>query len=858
MAWTLKVNGVLYDIAEDKRLIDYLREDLGLISVKDGCSEGACGTCSVIADGKLVKACVRRVSQMDGKSITTVEGLSPREKEVYVHAFAEAGAVQCGYCTPGMVIAAKVLLDNNPDPTRDEIVRAIHGNLCRCTGYKSIVNAIELAARFFRENLEVPLQPDEAGINDRTHRLDIAEKVLGTGKFPDDYQFDDMVYGQALRTRYPRARVDRIDVSRALQHPDCIDVLTAADVPQNIIGHIVQDWNVMIAEGDITHYIGDSVALAVSKKRESLPEILELIEVDYTPFEPIVDPFEAMKEDAPKIHPKGNILSSEHLRRGDPEKAIKEAAYTVTETYHVSWQEHAFLETECAIAWPSEDGGVHLITASQSIYDEQREVSNMLQLPRKKVHVRSGLVGGAFGGREDMSVQHHAALIAWKTGRRVNVKLSRSDSTLVHTKRHPMTMKMTTSCDAEGHVTALIAEIVADTGAYASLGGPVTQRACTHAGGPYNFQNIDIKGYAVYTNNVVSGAFRGFGVTQSCYAMECNLNLLAEKCGIDPWEFRYKNVVRPGDTLPNGQIVDESCGIAECLEAVKEAYDSSPRAGIACAFKNSGLGVGVPDIGRCRLTVKEGKIYVLTSAACTGQGIAQTVVSITCETLGCPPSMTVYVQPNTDLTPDAGTSTASRQTLFTGEATRIAALQLKEALEEAGGDLSALEGRQFDGEFGPPTDPLGSDKKNPISHIGYSYGCEVAIIDEKGELEKMVGAYDVGTPINITAVEGQIEGGCVMGLGYALTEDFVNPDGVPKFKLGTYGLFRARQVPILETHIVRGPGVKEAAYGARGIGELACIPIAPAVAHAYSRLDGVMRKSLPMENTFYRKKARKP
>ena len=201
----------------------------------------------------------------------------------------------------------------------------------------------------------------------------------------------------------------------------------------------------------------------------------------------------------------------------------------------------------------------------------------MLQLPREKVHVRSGLVGGAFGGREDMSVQHHAALIAWKTGRRVNVKLSRSDSTLVHTKRHPMTMKMTTSCDAEGRVTALIAEIVSDTGAYASLGGPVTQRACTHAGGPYNFQNIDIKGYAVYTNNVVSGAFRGFGVTQSCYAMECNLNLLAEKCGIDPWEFRYKNVVRPGDTLPNGQIVDESCGIAECLEAVKESYTTRVR-----------------------------------------------------------------------------------------------------------------------------------------------------------------------------------------------------------------------------------------------------------------------------------------
>jgi len=526
----------------------------------------------------------------------------------------------------------------------------------------------------------------------------------------------------------------------------------------------------------------------------------------------------------------------------------------VTETYRVSWEEHAFLEPECAIAWPSDDGGVHLITASQSIYDEQREISTMLKLAPGQVHVRSALVGGAFGGREDMSVQHHAALLAWKTGRRVNVRLSRYESTIVHTKRHPMTMKMTTACDAKGRLTGLVAEIVADTGAYASLGGPVTQRACTHAGGPYNFQNVDISGKAVYTNNVVSGAFRGFGVTQSCYAMESNLNLLAEKCGMDPWEFRYLNVVRPGDVLPNGQIVDPSCGLAECLEAVKEAYQSGPYTGIACGFKNSGLGVGVPDFGRCTLSVEEGKIHIRTSAACSGQGVAQVVTSIVCQTLDCDVSHTVFELPNTDRTPDAGTSTASRQTLFTGEATRQAAEDLKAALDAVGGDLSMIEGMEFFGEFGPPTDPLGSPKPNPVSHIGYSYGCEVTILDEKGEIQKMVGAYDVGTPVNLTAVEGQIEGGCVMGLGYALTEEFVNPGGIPKFKLGTYGLFRANRVPEIETHIVRGPGYVDVAYGARGIGELACVPIAPSVAHAYYRLDGKWRTSLPMEDTFYRKK----
>ena len=857
MSWTLTVNHQQHTIAEDKRLIDFLRDDLGLTSVKDGCSEGACGTCSVVADGRLVKACIQKVSRLDGAEITTVEGLSPREKEVYVHAFGEAGAVQCGYCTPGMVIAAKVLLDKNLDPTRDDIAKAITGNLCRCTGYKKIIDAIEMAAMYFRTGLPVPEIESSASVGDRSPRVDVAEKVLGIGKFPDDYQFEDMIYGQALRSRYPRARVNRIDISKALEHPDCVAVLTADDVPNNTIGHIVQDWDVMIREGDITHYIGDSIALVATGKRESLQEVLDLIEVDYTELEPVLDPFEAMKEGAPKIHESGNILSNERLIRGNAHKAVAEAAHVVTETYHVSWEEHAFLETECAIGWPSDDGGVHLITASQSIYDEQREVSTMLKIKPELVHVRSGLVGGAFGGREDMSVQHHAALLAWKTGRRVNVKLSRYDSTLVHTKRHPMTMKMTTSCDADGHITALISEIIADTGAYASLGGPVTQRACTHAAGPYNFQNVDVTGKAVYTNNVVSGAFRGFGVTQSCYAMECNLNLLAEKCGIDPWEFRYRNVVRPGDSLPNGQIVDASTGLAECLEAVKEAYDSSPYAGIACGFKNSGLGVGVPDFGRCTLSVENSKIHIRTSAACSGQGVAQMVTSVVCQTVDCDISDTVFEHPDTDRTPDAGTSTASRQTLFTGEATRQAAQDLKDALDAVGGDFAKLEGLEFFGEFGPPTDPLGSPKKNPISHIGYSYGCEVAIIDEKGELQKMVGAYDVGTPVNITAVEGQIEGGCVMSLGYALTEDFVNPGGIPKFKLGTYVLFRANRVPEIETHIVRGPGSIDIAYGARGIGELACVPIAPAVVHAYYKLDGKMRTSLPMEDTFYRKTKKK-
>lgn len=867
--YSLNINGVKVIAKEDKKLLDYLRDDLRIVSVKDGCSEGACGACTVLVDGKAIKACVQKVSKFVGKEIITIEGISNREKEVYKHCFAEAGAVQCGFCIPGMILSAKGLLDVDLNPTPDMVKKAIRGNICRCTGYKKIEEAILMAAKYFRENLEIPQKEMNAEISMQFKRVDAEEKILGTGEFVDDIVVQGMVYAKALRSKYPRAIVNKIDLSKALAHKDVIKILTAKDVPHNKTGHLIQDWDVMIAEGDTTRYIGDALALVATYHKETLDEVINLIEVNYTVLEPVTSPMDALKADAPLIHSSGNVLSKELLRRGNVKEAIKNSKYVITKKYSTPFQEHAFMEPECAIAMPEGEDGLLLYTGSQSIYDERREISNMLQIPEEKIHCQSKLVGGGFGGKEDMSVQHHAALMAWYIKRPVKVKFSRQESINYHTKRHAMEMEFTTACDENGHLTAMKAVIIADSGAYASLGGPVLQRACTHAAGPYNYQNIDILGLSVYTNNVVGGAFRGFGVPQSCFATENNINLLAEMVGISPWEIRYRNAIKPGQELPNGQIADESTAMVECLEAVKEEFEAHPYAGIACGFKNSGIGVGLKDIGKCILSVESGIVHIRTSAACMGQGVATMCTQMVCETTKLDPSLIFVERPDTVRTPNAGTSTASRQTVLTGEATKNASVKLLEDIEKQRklfeniedasieNILENLEGNEYYGEFSAVTDPMGSTKMNPVSHISYSYGAQVVILDESGKVDKVVAAYDVGTTVNPKSAEGQAEGGIAMGLGFALTEDFKVEGGLPKVKYGTLGLMRATDTPKIEVKFVHGKGKIPQAYGAKGIGELCLVPTAPACSHAYYRLDGELRTKLPLQNTYYKNKKEK-
>ena len=852
---TFTVNGQSVTVEKNQKLIRYLRDTLHLTSVKDGCSEGACGTCHVLIDGKPTKACIPQTDKLEGKTILTVEGLSDWEKQVYTFAFGEAGAVQCGFCIPGMVISAKALLDGNPDPTREEAAFAIRNNICRCTGYVKIIDGILLAGKILREGKLPAASADDWKMGSRVHRLDVEEKVLGYGQYPDDVYVDGMCYGGAVRSQYARARVLSIDTRQAEALPGVVCVLTQKDIPGKInVGHLKKDQPTMIGVGEITHYLGDAVALVCARDQETLEAAKKLVKVEYEVLPAVHNPAEAAAPDAPLVfeEDENNVQAYKHVSRGDAEGAIRHSKFVLTRHFHTPWTEHAFLEPECCVALPLPNGGVRLLTSDQSSHTTMHECAAMLGVDYDHCQVQNMLVGGGFGGKEDMSVQHHAALLAYVARVPVKVKLSRQESILVHPKRHSFDMDFTMGCDENGIIQGVKASVVSDTGAFASLGGPVLERACTHAAGPYAYENFEIEGRAYHTNNPPAGAFRGFGVTQSVFAAECNLNLLAEQVGISPFEIRYRNAIRPGQTLPNGQIADAGTALVETLDAVRPYYEANPKAGIACAMKNSGLGVGIPDTGRCTLHVEKGAVHIRTSAACIGQGMGTITCQIVCETTGLPPERVVWDAPDTSIAPNSGNTTASRQTLFTGEATRRAAVELSAALT-GGRTLADVEGVDFHAEYTGITDKLGSPKEHPVSHIAYGYATHLVELDAEGKVARVIAAHDVGRAVNPVSVEGQIEGGVVMSLGYSLTEDFPLENGRPKAVYASLGLFRANQTPPVQAVIVE-KNHDPLACGAKGIGEICSIPTPPAVQLAYYHYDGNFRTALPLEDTPYRKK----
>jgi selenium-dependent xanthine dehydrogenase len=908
--YAFTVNSEAVTTSENKPLLRFLRDDLHLTSVKDGCSEGACGTCTVIIDGVARKSCIMSTKLAQGKSIETVEGLSDKEKEAFVYGFGAVGAVQCGFCTPGMVMSGTALLRKNPNPTEDEVKQAIRGNICRCTGYKKIIEGIRKAAAVLRGDEEIDYsleRGDSYGIGERAFRTDVREKVLGYGKYPDDLNetdFPDMAYASAVRSKYPRARVLKIDSTEAEALPGVIGVLKAADVPVNKVGHIQQDWDVMIAEGSITRFVGDVLCLVVAKDRDTLAAAKKLVKVDYEPLEPVRSVEEARAQGAPLVHEEapGNICQSRHVVRGDAKKALAESAYTVTETFETPFTEHAFLEPECAVAFPYKNG-VKVCSTDQGAYDSRKEIAHMFGWDKtpERVVVQTMLVGGGFGGKEDVSVQHLAALAAYRFKRTIKCKLTRSESIAFHPKRHAMLGTFTLGCDKDGMLTGLDCEINFDGGAYASLTGPVLERACTHAVGPYKYQNTDIRGFGYYTNNPPAGAFRGFGVCQSNFALESLIDVLAQKVGISPWEIRFRNAIEPGEVLPNGQIADCSTALKETLLAVKDAYDANAdHCGIACAMKNAGVGVGLPDKGRCLIRVEGGKAVIYAATSDIGQGCNTIFLQDVAEACGLPKSHIRNGECSTELAPDSGTTSGSRQTVVTGEAVRGAAFLLRDAMlavergekvssepVSAHGDgaeisyddgepyvvkddalkaghslhpadpiaaLQTLEGHEFSYVYFEPTDKLGADKPNPKSHICYGFATHLVILDEKRRVSEVYAAHDSGKVTNPIAIQGQIEGGVLMGMGYALTERFPLKDCVPTAKFGTLGLFRSTQIPNIHAIYVEKGKLLPVAYGAKGIGEIATIPTAPAVQNAYHTVDGKLRTKLPLEGTPYFRK----
>ena len=858
--YSFTVNGKLVETEKEVSLLRFLRDDLKLKSIKDGCSQGACGTCTIIIDGKATRACVMTTKRAQGMNIVTVEGLSDEEKEIFVYAFGAKGAVQCGFCIPGMVMSGKALVDKNPNPTEAEIKEAIKGNICRCTGYKKIIEAIDLVAQIKRGEKQIDKElekGDSFGVGSNAFRIDVREKVLGYGEYCDDVEMDDMLHVSAVRSKYPRARILDIDFSEALAMDGVVAIYTAEDVPNNKVGHLQQDWDVMIPKGEITRFVGDAICLVVAESEDILKKAKALVKVDYEVLEPVRNITEAMAKDAPNIHPNGNLCQSRHVRRGDTEAAIKNSKYVITETFDTPFTEHAFLEPECAIAFPYKDG-VKIYSSDQSVFDTRKEVAIMFGWDPEKVVVENKLVGGGFGGKEDVTTQHISALCAYKLNRPVKAKFSRDESLAFHPKRHAMHGTFTLGCDENGIFTGLDCDIYFDTGAYASLCGPVLERACTHAVGPYCYQNHDIRGYGYYTNNPPAGAFRGFGVCQSEFALESVIDLLAEKVGISPWEIRYRNAIEPEKVLPNGQIADCSTALKETLEAVKPYYDKYyPNVGLACAMKNAGVGVGLPDTGRARLKINDGKIEIYCGASDIGQGCATVFVQMVSESLGLPKSKIKNMGSNSEVDPDSGTTSGSRQTLISGEAIRRVSVEVKAALDEAGGDLDKLNGREFYAEYFEPTDKLGADVPFPKSHVAYAYATHLVVLDDEDKVSKVIAAHDSGKVVNPISIQGQIEGGVLMSLGYALTEDFKLQDCMVKSKFGTLGLMRSVDIPEIQAIYVEKKELLGVAYGSKGIGEIATIPTAPAVQNAYYKRDGKLRPKLPMDDTYYSNKKKK-
>jgi xanthine dehydrogenase molybdenum-binding subunit len=846
---TLNGKAVSVEVGPGMSLLDLLRDELGVTSVKDGCApEGSCGACTVLIDGKAVVSCAQKAERASGRHVLTQDGLVPEERERWADGFVVSGASQCGFCSPGIVMKAEGLLAKNPSPTREEIGRALAGNLCRCTGYIKIVDAVELVARS-RQGEPIP-EPDLSGrIGSRTARYQGRELALGDKPYVNDLSAPGMLHGALRFSDHPRARVLGIDAEPARAHPGVVAVLLAGDVPgERVQGAITKDWPQLVAEGETTRYVGDVLAVVVAETRHAAREAAELVDVRYEVLEPVTDPFAALEPDSPLVHEGGNLLSTSVVARGDVDAGLERSAHVITETFQTQFIEHAFLEPESALAVPQEDGTLHVSSQGQGAWEDRDQVASFLGWPEECVRVTQVANGGAFGAKEDLNVQCHAALGAVATGRPVLLTMSRAESLRFHPKRHPLTMTYTVGCDAEGHLTGIRARIVGDTGAYASVGDKVLERAAGHSCGPYRFDAVDVESRAVYTNNPPCGAMRGFGVNQVTFAIDGMLDRLAERVGIDPWEIRWRNALDVGDRFGTGQVLGEGVGIRACLEAVRDVYRGARFAGIGCGVKNTGIGNGLIERGRAILRPEsDGTVTLFHSWTEMGQGVHTALLQIVCEELGLTADR-VHVIVDTMRELDTGQTTASRSTVLGGRAIQEAAKSLKAELN--GSRLEDLAGREFRGEVVIDwTNKPGEDVAEPVTHFAYSWAVQVVILDDEGRIERVVAAHDVGRAINPTLIEGQVEGAVHMGLGFALTEEFTVEGGVPTtMTLKSLGIIPAPRMPDVETIVVE-VAQPEGPYGAKGVGEIGLVPTAAAVAGALRSFDGRYRTRLPMRDS---------
>ncbi len=805
-------------------------------------------------DGKAVVSCQQSLTKTAGRSVVTLEGVAADERRAFANAFAACGGLQCGFCIPGIVMRAKAQIDKKgADLQRADMARHLGAHLCRCTGYVKILDAIDAVAKGKQFAPSLAATVGGAGA-----KYEAAALSMGDRDYVDDMRVPGMLHAALHLTQHGRADIVAIDSAAAAAADGVVAVFTAADIPGELrVGIIHKDWPVMIAVGGRTSYAGDVLAVVIAETHQQARAAANLVDVRYDVLEVVTDPQAALHVDAPLAvwGTDSNVLSTSEYSRGDVDIGLRDAAHTVHEVFRTQRIEHAFLEPESTLAVPSLVDGqrhVQVYSGGQGVWDDRDDIARVLAVDNEQVTVTLVSNGGAFGGKEDMANQAHAALAAWLLNRPVKCTLSREESLLIHAKRHPVTLEYWAGCDAEGRLAALRVRGIGDSGAYASVGMKVLERAAGHASGPYHVPAIDVRTVAVRTNNPICGAFRGFGANQAQFAMEGVIDRLAEMVGVDGWEMRKRNVIHPGEVWGPGQIMDDGCAGAEaCLDAIKPMYDAAradgKAVGLGLGLKNSGLGNGFREL--CRAVVRfrgDGVVEVRHGWTEMGQGVHTVALQVAAQELAIDPAR-VEVIVDTTRQLGFGQTTGSRGTLMAAGSVRNACLAALTAGCQPDVDYEGEHVVDWTHHLGDPDHP------NPTIHAAFGYATQLVIVDRAtGDVERVVAVHDVGKAVNPVLCEGQIEGSVHMGLGYALTEDFPSDPatGFPtNMTLRSLGILRAKDVPPIEVHLVEVPQPKSP-YGIKGVGEIGLVPTAPAVAAALHDYDGLWRNSLPMRPKF--------
>ena len=919
---SLTVNGQQHSLTvnADETLADALRKRLKLTGTKIGCEEAECGVCTVLVDGEPTLSCVYPAARADGKDILTIEGLAnTQDGKLILHplqeAFVQHGAVQCGFCIPGQIMTSYALLKRNPEPSSEELRHALKDTLCRCAGYPTIERAILDAAHALRtgEPVQPPHIPDSINakkvIGRGFIRPDAIEKVTGDAIYTDDLEYENMLFASVRRAGVPHAILKSLDVSKAKALPGVVAVLTVEDIPaEHNHGLVVYDWPVMVGIGERVRYVGDALAIVAAETQEIAEQAVASIEAEFESQTVVKDAVQSYQPDAPQLHESGNLLKHIKVRKGNMDEGFAKADVILEHTFHTAITDHAFLEPECSIAVPLEDGRMEVYVGSQIPYQDRTQVSRVLGWPEERVRIVGQLMGGGFGGKEDVMGQIHSAMLANATGRPVKLLFDRHESLVVHPKRHATQIRVKLGAMRDGCLVAAETELYGDTGAYASLGEKVMTRATTHSAGPYDIEHVRADCYAMYTNNPPAGAFRGFGVTQSAFAVESMMDRLAETLAIDPVELRRMNALHLGSITNTGQLLRDSVGLTECIDKVEEEMahiasatcgvrredlfkpHSAPGTphlvhawGVAVAYKNTGLGGGAPDKAGAELELYDnGTFEVRSSSAELGQGLVSVMQLTVAEEMAVSPGQVKVLVMDTDLTPNGGPTTASRQTYVTGNASRYAAITLREAISRSMAEKYDIPPEEIRFENGnvhvngttlsyadvardmkamgqqpralyeyeaPKTQPLGTGGD---MHFAFSFAAQAAEVEVNtltGEVRvlRVIAANDVGTAVNPLGLQGQVEGGVMMGLGNALTEKFIVEDGYPVTdRLARYRIPSIVHTPEITSIVVEHP-TAEGPYGAKGVGEIVSIPTTPAITNAIYNAVGVRINSLPVD-----------